>query len=57
MIGFSMLSIITITQDNVDDVLGYAGTLVGDLMPLIVVFLGIAIGAYLINVVITRIRG
>lgn len=52
-----MFSIITLTDQNITDIVGWAGTIVGDLMPLLIVIIGIAIGAYIISVVITRLRG
>lgn len=47
-----MLTIITMTEQNITDIVGWAGDLIGDLMPLLVVIIGIAIGAYVIRVII-----
>lgn len=47
-----MLAIITFTEQNVAGIVGYAGELVGDLMPLLVVIIGIAIGGYVIKVIL-----
>lgn len=51
-----MLTIITMTEQNITDIVGWAGDLIGDLMPLLVVIIGIAIGAYVIKVIL-NIRG
>jgi len=45
-------SILTISEQNITDIVGYAGTLVGDLMPLLIVIIGIAIGGYVIKVIL-----
>lgn len=45
-------SILTISEQNIADIVGYAGTLVGDLMPLLIVIIGIAIGGYVIRVIL-----
>jgi len=47
-----MLTIITFTESNINEVVGWAGSIVGDLMPLLVVIIGIAIGAYIIKVIL-----
>lgn len=47
-----MLSIITITEGNMTDIVAYAGELVGDVMPLLVVIIGIAIGGYVIRIIL-----
>ena len=46
-----MLSIITMTEQNITDIVGWAGTLIGDLMPLLVVIIGISIGAFIIKLI------
>lgn len=51
-----MLTIITMTEQNITDIVGWAGSLIGDLMPLLVVIIGIAIGAFIIKVIL-NIRG
>lgn len=47
-----MLTIITMTEQNITDIVGWAGSLISDLMPLLVVVIGIAIGAYVIKVIL-----
>jgi len=47
-----MLTIFTITQANIDQIIGYAGSLVGDVMPLLVVIIGVAIGGFVIKVIL-----
>lgn len=49
--------IITFTDANITAIVGWAGTLVGDLMPLLIVIFGISIGAYVIQVIVSRLRG
>ena len=51
-----MLTIITMTEQNITDIVGWAGSLVSDLMPLLIVIIGIAIGAFIIKVIL-NIRG
>lgn len=51
-----MLTIITFTEQNITDIVGWAGSLVGDVMPLLIVIIGIAIGAFIIKVIM-NIRG
>jgi hypothetical protein len=51
-----MLTIISFSEQNITDVVGWAGSLVGDLMPLLVVIIGIAIGGYVIKVIL-HLRG
>lgn len=51
-----MLTIITMTEQNITDIVGWAGSLVGDLMPLLVVIIGLAIGAFIIKVIL-NLRG
>lgn len=51
-----MLTILTITEANITAIVGWAGDLVSDLMPLLVVIIGIAIGAYIIRVIL-NLRG
>ncbi len=45
-------SILTITEQNMADIVGYAGTLVADVMPLLIVIIGIAIGGFVIKVIL-----
>lgn len=52
-----MLTIITITEENITAIVGWAGSLIGDLMPLLVVIIGISIGAYIIRAIIMNMRG
>lgn len=47
-----MLTIITITEENITAIVGWAGDLISDLMPLLVVVIGITIGAYVIKVIL-----
>lgn len=47
-----MLTIITMTEQNITDIVGWAGDLIGDLMPLLVVIIGISIGAFIIKVIL-----
>lgn len=47
-----MLTIITITEANITAIVGWAGSLVSDLMPLLVVIIGIAIGGFVIKVIL-----
>jgi len=51
-----MFYIVPLTSDDMTSVLGYAGDLIGDLMPLLVVIIGISIGAYVIKVIL-HLRG
>lgn len=46
-----MLSILTITEQDITAIVGWAGTLIGDLMPLLVVIIGISIGAFIIKLI------
>lgn len=48
-----MLTIITMTEQNITDIVGWAGSLIGDLMPLLVVIIGISIGAFILKVILT----
>lgn len=41
----------TISPENVASIMTYAGNLVGDFMPLLVVIIGIIIGAYIIRII------
>ena len=45
-------TIFTITPENVASTTAWAGILVGDFMPLLVVILGILIGAFIIKVIL-----
>ena len=47
-----MSSIITLTATDTDAIVEWAGTLVGDLMPLLIIIFGITIGAYIIKVIL-----
>lgn len=47
-----MLTIITMTEADITAIVGWAGDLVGDVMPLLVVIIGIAIGGYVIKVIL-----
>jgi len=47
-----MFSIITLSSEDITAIVGWAGTLVGDLMPLLIVIIGIAIGAFVIRVIL-----
>lgn len=47
-----MLTFFTIAAEDITAITGYAGSLVSDFMPLLVVFVGIAIGVYIIRVVL-----
>jgi len=47
-----MLTIITMTEQNITDIVGWAGDLIGDVMPLLVVIIGISIGAFIIKVIL-----
>jgi len=47
-----MLTIITMTEQNITDIVGWAGSLIGDLMPLLVVIIGISIGAFVLKVIL-----
>jgi len=40
----------TISEQNISDILGYAGDLIGDMMPLIVLILGLAIGVFVVRI-------
>jgi len=51
-----MLSIITFTATDTDAIVDWASTMVGDVMPLLIIFIGITIGAYLIRVIL-NLRG
>jgi len=51
-----MITIITITEANITAIVGWAGSLIGDLMPLLVVVIGISIGAFIIRVIL-NLRG
>jgi len=39
------------TEQNITDIVGWAGVLIGDLMPLLVVIIGISIGAFIIKLI------
>lgn len=47
-----MLTILTISEQNITDIVGYAGGLVGDLMPLLIVIIGISIGGFVITTIL-----
>jgi len=47
-----MFTFFTISAGDITSIIGYAGNLVADFMPLLVVFVGIAIGVYIIRVVL-----
>lgn len=47
-----MLTIIAMTEENINQIVGWAGSLIGDLMPLLVVIIGISIGAFIIKVIL-----
>lgn len=51
-----MFSIITISATDTTAIIDQAGTMVSDVMPLLIIFLGIGIGAYVIKVII-NLRG
>jgi hypothetical protein len=51
-----MLPIISFTEENIAGIVGWAGEIVSGVMPLLVVIIGIAIGAYLIKVIL-NLRG
>lgn len=48
-----MFSIIPLTGENVSEIVGYAGTIISDLMPLLIVIIGIAIGVWIIKVILS----
>lgn len=48
-----MLTIITMTEQNITDMVGWATTLIGDLMPLLIVIIGISLGAFILKVILT----
>lgn len=48
-----MLSIIPLTGENVSAIVGYAGTIISDLMPLLIVIIGIAIGVWIIKAILS----
>jgi len=43
---------ITFSEANIASIVGWAGEIVSDVMPLLVVIIGIAIGAFIIKVVL-----
>jgi len=47
-----LFTIITLTSENIDDIVDWAGSIVADLMPLLIVIIGIAIGAFIIKVIL-----
>lgn len=49
--------ILPFTTDDITAIVNWAGTLVGDVMPLLVVIIGISIGAWVISIIIGRFRG
>lgn len=49
-----MFSIITLATSDMSGILGYAGELVGDFMPLLIVVIGISIGLWVINAILHR---
>ncbi|GAH94207.1 unnamed protein product [marine sediment metagenome] len=51
-----MLSIITFTDADVSSTVAWASMLVGDLMPLLVLIFGIAVGGFVISVIL-KLRG
>lgn len=46
----------TISPENITAVLGHAGDLIGDAMPLIVVVIGIGLGVLILKVIINLIK-
>lgn len=52
MIPFLFSTIIEFSSSTVDSIVGWAGSIVGDLMPLLIVIIGIAIGAFIIKVIL-----
>lgn len=51
-----MLSLIAFSEQNITDIVAWAGDIVGGLMPLLIVILGIAIGAFVVKVIL-NLRG
>lgn len=49
-----MFTFFTISAGDITSITGYAGNLVADFMPLLVVFVGIAIGVYIVRVILHR---
>lgn len=48
-----MFTFFTIAAEDITAIVGYAGDLVADFMPLLVVFVGIAIAAYIIRLIMS----
>ena len=46
----------TIASEDITAIVGYAGSLIGDAMPLIVVIIGIGIGLLILKVIINIIK-
>ena len=49
---FLLPTIIPLSDEDITAIVGWAGQLVGDLMPLLIVIIGIAIGAFIIKVIL-----
>lgn len=49
-----MLTIIPLETEDITAILAYAGTLVSDLMPLIIIIIGISIGMWVISYFLKR---
>jgi hypothetical protein len=49
MIPIFLGTFFTITQNDVSSSLGYAGSLVGDFLPLLLVIVGISIGIFVVG--------
>lgn len=48
-----MITFFTISSQNIASTTAYAGDLIADFMPLLVVILGILIGAYILRVLLS----
>lgn len=49
-----LLSIINLSTNDINGIVGWAGTLVGDLMPLIIIVIGISIGIWVVTSFLRR---
>jgi len=47
-----MMSIFTITEDNMTDLIGYVGQVFSDLSPIILLVIGVGLGLLVIGVII-----
>lgn len=56
MMSIFLPTIFTISQDNIDDMLGYVGDIFTDFSPILLIIVGVSLGLMVISVVINALR-